>query len=176
VRPLVEIITILPFIIPTIVYVFGLIRTFGRPPLQLTLTPFKTDILITAGYVVLSMPYMYRAIDVGMRSIDVCALTEAAQSLGANWLQILVNVIVPNLRIALLSGALICFATVIGELILGDFLVRPALGPYMVQVGRDKAYEPAALAILSYALTWACLGIMQFVSRGNASQQQLTGR
>jgi len=176
VRPLVEIITILPFIIPTIVYVFGLIRTFGRPPLQLTLTPFKTDILITAGYIVLSMPYMYRAIDVGMRSIDVRSLTEAAQSLGANWLQILLNVIVPNLRIALLSGALICFATVIGELILGDFLVRPALGPYMVQVGRDKAYEPAALAILSYALTWACLGIMQFVSRGNASQQQLTGR
>ena len=75
VRPLVEIITILPFIIPTIVYVFGLIRTFGRPPLQLTLTPFKTDILITAGYIVLSMPYMYRAIDVGMRSIDVRSLT-----------------------------------------------------------------------------------------------------
>jgi len=175
VRPVVEIITILPFIIPTIVYVFGLIRTFGRPPLQLTLTPFKTDILITAGYVVLCMPYMYRAIDVGMRSIDVCALTEAAQSLGANWLQILANVIVPNLRIALLSGALICFATVIGELILGDFLVRPALGPYMVQVGRDKAYEPAALAILSYALTWVCLGIMQLVSRGGTSQQ-LTGR
>ena len=175
VKPVVEIITILPFIIPVIVYVFGLIRTFSRPPLQLTLTPFKTDILITAGYVILSMPYMYRAIDVGMRSIDVRTLTEAAQSLGANWLQVLVTVIIPNLRIAILSGALICFATVIGELILGDFLVRPALGPYMVQVGRDRAYEPAALGIISFALTWVCLGIMQLVSRGGTSQQ-LTGR
>jgi putative spermidine/putrescine transport system permease protein len=175
IRPVVEIITILPFIIPVIVYVFGLIRTFSKPPLQLTLTPFKTDILITAGYVVLSMPYMYRAMDVGMRTIDVRALTEAAQSLGANWLQILLNVIIPNLRIAILSGALICFATVIGELILGDFLVRPALGPYMVLVGRDKAYEPAALGILSYAMTWVCLGLIQFVSRGGTSQQ-LTGR
>jgi putative spermidine/putrescine transport system permease protein len=174
-RPVVEIITILPFIIPVIVYVFGLIRTFSRPPLQLTLSPFKTDILITAGYIVLSMPYMYRAIDVGMRSIDVRTMTEAAQSLGSNWLQIMIDVIIPNLRIAVLSGALICFATVIGELILGDFLVRPALGPYMVQVGRDKAYEPAALAIISYALTWLCLGIIQRVSRGGASQQ-LTGR
>jgi putative spermidine/putrescine transport system permease protein len=175
IRPLVEIITILPFIIPVIVYVFGLIRTFSKPPFQLTVTPFKTDILITAGYVVLSMPFMYRAIDVGMRTIDVRALTEAAQSLGANWLQILLNVIIPNLRIAILSGALICFATVIGELILGDFLVRPALGPYMVLVGRDKAYEPAALGILSYGLTWICLGLIQFASRGGTSQQ-LTGR
>jgi putative spermidine/putrescine transport system permease protein len=176
VRPLVEIITILPFIIPVIVYVFGLIRTFSRPPLQLTLTPFKTDILITAGYVVLSMPYMYRAIDAGMRAIDVRTLTEAGQSLGASWVRILLDIIIPNLRVAILSGALICFATVIGELILGDFLVRPALGPYMVQVGQDRAYEPAALSIISFALTWICLGIIQLVSRGGASQQQLTGR
>ena len=175
IKPVVEIITILPFIIPVIVYVFGLIRTFSRPPLQLTLTPFKTDILITAGYVILSMPYMYRAIDVGMRSIDVRTLTEAAQSLGANWFQVLIGVIIPNLRIAILSGALICFATVIGELILGDFLVRPALGPYIVGVGAAKAYEPAALSIISFALTWVCLGIMQLVSRGGTSQQ-LTGR
>jgi len=175
-RPLIEIITILPFIIPVIVYVFGLIRTFSGPPFQLTLTPFKTDILITAGYIVLSMPFMFRAVDVGMRSIDVRTLTEAGQSLGANWFQILFNVIFPNLRIAILSGSLISFALVIGELILGDFLVRPALGPYMVLVGRDKAYEPAALAIISYALTWVCLGLIQYFSRGGNTQQQLTGR
>jgi putative spermidine/putrescine transport system permease protein len=175
-RPIMEIVTILPFIIPVIVYVFGLIRTFGRPPFQLTLTPFKTDILITAGYVVLTMPYMYRAIDIGMRSIDVRTLTEAAQSLGSNWRQVLADIIFPNLRVAMLSGALISFATVIGELILGDFLVRPALGPYMVLVGRDKAYEPAALAILSYALTWISLGLIQFLSRGGTSKQQMIGR
>jgi putative spermidine/putrescine transport system permease protein len=174
-RPVVEIITIMPFIIPVIVYVFGLIRTFGRPPFLLTLTPTGTDFLIAGGYVILSMPYMFRAIDVGMRSIDVRTLTEASQSLGGNWLQTLVNVILPNLRVALLSGALISFATVIGELILADFLVRPALGPYMAGIGQSKAYEPAALSIISFALTWVCLGIIQLVSRGDTSQQ-LTGR
>ena len=174
-RPLIEVITILPFIIPVIVFVFGLIRTFSGPPFHLTETPFKTDILITAGYVMLSMPYMYRAIDIGMRSIDVRGLTEAAQSLGANWFQVLYHVIFPNLRVAVLSGALICFATVIGELILGDFLVRPALGPYMVQVGRDSAYQPAAMAMLSWALTWICLGLIQLFGRGPSSLQ-LTGR
>jgi putative spermidine/putrescine transport system permease protein len=175
-RPIVEIITILPFIIPVIVYVFGLVRTFSRPPFQLTLTPAKTDILMVAGYIVLSMPFMFRSIDIGMRSIEVRTLTEAAHSLGANWVQVLFNVIFPNLRIAILSGALISFATVIGELILGDYLFRPALGAYMVMIGESKLYEPAALAIISYALTWTCLGLIHFFSRGGTSQQQLTGR
>jgi len=174
-RPIMEIITILPFIVPAIVYVFGLIRTFSRPPLQLTLIPFTTDLLIVTGYVVISMPYMFRAVDVGMRAIDVRTLTEAAQSLGSNWAQVLVNVSVPNLRIAILSGALICFATVMGELILASFLVRPALGPYMQLLGLTKAYEPAALAIISYSLTWFSLGLIQLISRGG-TQQQLTGR
>lgn len=174
-RPIMEIITILPFIIPGIVFVFGLIRTFSRPPLQMTLYPITTDILIVFGYVIISMPYMFRAVDVGMRSIDVRTLTEAAQSLGSNWLQVLMHVILPNLRIAILSGALICFATVMGELILASFLVRPALGPYMQLLGLTKAYEPAALAIISYALTWFCLGIIQFISHGG-NTQQMTGR
>lgn len=174
-RPIMEILTILPFIIPGIVLVFGLIRTFSRPPLQLTLRPMTTDLLMVAGYVIISMPYMFRAIDVGMRAIDVRTLTEAAQSLGAGWVRILANVIMPNMRIAILSGALISFATVMGELILADFLVRPALGPYMVRLGLTKAYEPAALAIISYALTWFSLGLLQYLSRGG-TQQQLTGR
>ena len=39
-----------------------------------------------AAYVILSFPYMYRAVDTGLRAMDVRSLTEAAQSLGAGWL------------------------------------------------------------------------------------------
>lgn len=171
-RPVMDVITILPFIIPGIVLVFGLIRTFSRPPLQLTLRPWSTDILMVAGYIIISMPYMFRAVDVGMRSIDVRTLTEAAQSLGSSWFEVLKDVIIPNLRIAILSGALISFATVMGELILADFLVRPALGPYMVRIGLTKAYEPAALAIISYSLTWFSLGLLQVVSSRSEDRQK----
>ena len=58
---------------------------------------------------------MYRAVDTGLRSIDVRTLTEAAQSLGADWFTILWRVIFPNLRVALLSGAFLTLAIVIGE-------------------------------------------------------------
>ena len=94
----------------------------------------------------------------------------SAQSLGAGWATILWRVILPNLRTALLSGALLTFATVIGELTLATFLARPAFGPYLVLLGNHKAYEPSALVIVSFAMTWALMGIIQFVSRGNSSQ------
>jgi putative spermidine/putrescine transport system permease protein len=165
-RTPVEFITLLPFVIPVIVYVFSLVRTFSQPPLLIVDSP----VLLIAAYTVLSMPYMYSAVDTGLRAIDVRTLTEASQSLGAGWGTILFRVILPNIRAAILSGAFLSFAIVIGELILAEYLVKPAFAPYMNYMMQQKAYEPAAMAIVSFALTWACMGIIQFVGRGQQGQ------
>ena len=118
-----------------------------------------TDVLLVAGYMVLALPYMYRAVDTGLAAIDVRSLTEAAQSLGAGWGTILLRVILPNLRAALLSGAFLTLAIVIGEFTIASFLVgMHAFGPYMSLVGQNKTYESAALAIISFALTWLFMG------------------
>jgi putative spermidine/putrescine transport system permease protein len=174
-RPLVELVTLLVFVVPAIVLVFGLLRIYSRPPLALTNSDLGADILLVAGYVCLSFPYMYRAVDTGLRAIDVRTLTEAAQSLGANWLTILLRVVLPNLRVAVLSGAFLTFAIVIGEYTLSVYLARPAFGPYMQLLGRTRAYEPAALAIMSLTLTWTCVGIIQLLGRGVPGQGQLAG-
>ncbi len=166
IRPVIELVTLLPFVIPPIVLVFGLIRMYSRPPLLLTPTPA----LLIAGYVVLSFPYLYRAIDNGLQAMDVRSLTEAAQSLGAGWFTILIRVILPNLRAAVLSGTFLTFAIVIGELTMAVMLAWPAFGPYMALVGRDLAYEPAALSILSFAITWGAIGLIQWLSRGLPGQ------
>lgn len=170
-RPLIELVTLMPFVIPAIVLVFGLIKLYGQPPLLL----INSRALLIAGYMVLSLPYMYRAVDVGLRSIDVRTLTEAAQSLGASWPTILFRVIFPNLRTSLLSGAFLTFAIVIGELTLAQYLAWPAFGPYLAQMGQDRAYEPSALAIISFVLTWGLIGLLQFVGRGTPNQGQLGG-
>ena len=94
---------------------------------SLTNTTWSTDILLVCGYVVLALPYFYRSVDTGLRAMDVRTLTEAAQSLGASWTTILLRIILPNLRTSLLSGALLTFATVIGELTLATFLARPEM-------------------------------------------------
>jgi putative spermidine/putrescine transport system permease protein len=166
-RSSVEFITLLPFVIPPIVYVFGLVRTYSQPPFLIVNSP----LLLIAGYTILSMPYMYRSVDTGLRSIDVRTLTEAAQSLGAGWGTILFRVILPNIRTAILSGAFLSFAIVIGELILAQYLVKPAFAPYMAYVMQQKAFEPAAMAIVSFALTWIAMGIIQMVGRGRGAAQ-----
>lgn len=161
-RPVVEFITLMPLVIPAIVLVFGYLRMYNSSSyLPLTDTPRGTDLLLTFGYVTLALPYMYRAVDTGLRAIDVRTLTEAAESLGAGWGTILFTVIFPNIRSAILSGAFLTFAIVIGEFTLASLLDRPAFGPYLQLIGANRAYEPAALAIIAFVVTWACMGLMQ---------------
>jgi putative spermidine/putrescine transport system permease protein len=78
---------------------------------------------------------------------------------------ILFRVILPNVLMAVLSGAFLTFAIVIGEYVFAALLDRPAFGPFMVWAGGNKAYEPAALAVMTFALTWACMALIQLAAR-----------
>jgi len=170
-RPVVEFITLLPLVIPAIVLVFGYLRIYNSTSvLPLTSTETTTDVLLMFSYVALALPYMYRAVDTALRAIDVRTLTEAAQSLGASWGTILLRVILPNVRVGVLSGAFLTFAIVIGEFTMASLLDRPAFGPYLQLVGANRAYEPSALAIITFAITWACMGLIQLFARRTAAQ------
>src|SRR4029453_3015938 len=99
-RPVVEFFTLLPIVVPAVVLVFALIRSYNTTALTNSRT--GTYILLVGAYVILSFPYMYRAVDTGLRSINARTLTEAAQSLGAGWGTILFRVIFPKFYIAFL--------------------------------------------------------------------------
>jgi putative spermidine/putrescine transport system permease protein len=168
-RPIIEFVTLLPLIVPPIILVFGYIRLYSSSSiLPLTSSSWGTNILLTLGYVALAMPYMYRAVDTGLRTIDVQTLTEAANILGANTITILARVIFPNIIVAVLSGAFLTLAIVIGEFTMASLLNRPAFGPYLQLIGANRAYEPSALAIIAFLVTWACMGLINVV--GSAKQ------
>jgi putative spermidine/putrescine transport system permease protein len=166
-KTFVEILALTPFVIPPIILAFGLIRTYSKQPFALVSSPF----ILIAGYVVIAFPYIYKSVDAGLRAMDLRLMTEAAQSLGAGWPATLFRVVLPNLRTALLSAIFLTFAIVIGELTLAVLLAWPAFGPYMALMGRDRAYEPAALAILSFGLTWGAIALMQAVGRRGVSRR-----
>jgi len=170
-RPVVEFITLLPLVIPAIVLVFGYLRIYNSSSiLPMTKNARTTDLLLMFSYVTLALPYMYRAVDAGLRAIDVRTLTEAAQSLGAGWGTVLVKVILPNVRVAVLSGAFLTFAIVIGEFTMASLLDRPAFGPYLQLIGANRAYEPSALAIMTFAITWGCMALIQMLGRRSPTQ------
>ena len=170
-RPIVEFITLLPLVIPAIVIVFGYLRIYNSSSLiPMTASERATDLLLTFSYVTLALPYMYRAVDTGLRAIDVRTLTEAAESLGASWPTILFRVIFPNVRVAVLSGAFLTFAIVIGEFTMASLLDRPAFGPYLQLIGANRAYEPSALAIIAFVVTWACMGLINLFGGGKTTK------
>ena len=184
-RPVADFIALLPFVIPPIVLVLGLIRTYSRsfhmgPITVPPLTQVSTEGLLLAAYVVLTLPFMYRAVDNGLAAMDVRVLSEAAQSLGATTPGILLRVILPNLRTALLGGALLTFAAVLGEFTITGFFVgdQRAFGPYLVITGSHHAYDAAALTLLSFAITWIAMLLIQWITRGRSAagkQAQVTG-
>ena len=66
-------------------------------------------------YVILVMPFAFRAIAVGLNSIDVKTLVEASRSLGASWPKVFFKVIIPNLWQSILSASFISIAVVLGD-------------------------------------------------------------
>ena len=175
-RPVVEFVTLLPFVVPPIVLVYGLVSTFSARPLLLTTTEMGSNVLLVCAYVVLSFPYMFRAIDAGLRTIDIQTLTEACQSLGAGWFTTMWRVILPNLRVAILSGAFLTLAIVMGEFTVANFLARQNMfAVWLFQTEGNLAYEPAAVVIISFAMTWAAMGVIAWIGRGRSDKVRLTG-
>lgn len=173
-RSVVEFITLLPLVIPAIVIVFGYLRLYGSESwLPLTGSEETTNLLLVCSYVTLALPYMYRSVDTGLQTLDVKTLTEAAEVLGAGRLDTLLRVIFPNLTSALLSGAFLTFAIVIGEFTIASLLDRPAFGTYLQLMGANRAYEPSALAVIAFAVTWAAMGVIQVVGTYNATKRSI---
>jgi len=163
-RGVVEFITLLPLVIPAIVIVFGYLRLYSSDSLiSLTDTENGANVLLAFGYATLSLPYMYRAVDTGLHAIDVRTLSQAAESLGARPLTVLWRIILPNIRTAILSGVFLTFAIVLGEFTLASLLDRPAFGPYLQLLGANRAYEPAALSLVAFALTWGLMALLNVV-------------
>jgi putative spermidine/putrescine transport system permease protein len=172
-RSVIEFITLLPFVIPAVVLVFGLIRMYSRPPVAILGSYGSTRLVMICAYAALSFPYMYRSVDNGLRAINVRTLTEAAQSLGASWATIVWRIIFPNLRIALLSGALLTFAIVIGELTVALYLGQHTFGPFLANYVRNFVAEPAALTVLSFAMTWGAMGLISYLTRRQPGRRRI---
>ncbi|MCH4561243.1 MULTISPECIES: ABC transporter permease [Mesorhizobium] len=165
-RPIVEFIVMLPLVVPPIVLVFGYLKLFSSSSvLPLTSTEMGSNALLVCGYMTLSLPYFYRAVDSGLQAIDARTLTDAATILGASPITVIRLVILPNILFSVLSGAFLTFAVVISEFVMASLLTRPAFGTYIQKVGVAQAYEPAALAILSFAITWGAMGMIQLLAR-----------
>jgi len=167
VRPYVEFLTILPFVVPPIILVVGLLKFYNgtvHAPLWFLEQPYY---FLVSAYVILAFPYVYRSLDAGFRAIDVHTLTEASQSLGASWRTTMTRVIVPNIRTAALGGAFLTLAIVMGEFTIASLAAFFTFPTYIAQINQEKVYEAAALSLVSFGITWAAMLGLLLVGRGS---------
>jgi putative spermidine/putrescine transport system permease protein len=161
-RPVIAFLALIPFVVPPIVMVVGLLRTFKGAPEWFYGKPWG---FLAAAYVVLAFPYMYFSLDSGFRAIDVHTLTEASQSLGARWPTTLFKVILPNIRAAALAGSFLCLAIVMGEFTIANLAAFQTFPIYIYRVQESSAYPAAAVSLMSFGITWAAMLSLLLVGR-----------
>ncbi|HEX4521221.1 MAG TPA: ABC transporter permease subunit [Gaiellaceae bacterium] len=172
-RPVMSFLALLPFVIPPIVLAVGLLDVFRGSPSWFYDSPYG---FLVGAYVILAFPYMFFSLDAGFRAIDVHTLTEASHSLGAGTIRTLGKVILPNIRVAALSGSFLALAIVMGEFTIASLASFPTFPTYIEAVQQTQAYGAAAVSFLSFALTWVAMGSLLLVGRGRPGRfAQLAG-
>ncbi|HVD47900.1 MAG TPA: ABC transporter permease subunit [Candidatus Limnocylindria bacterium] len=158
-RRVIESISLLPLTIPAIVLVVGF-----WPMYQWIGININDSILTLAfAYIILVLPYAYRALDAGLAAIDVKTLSEAARSLGASWFSVMWRVIVPNISSALLNASLLSVALVLGEYTIANNLLYPNLQVEIVSLARTNAGVSIAVAVASLLFAFVLLVALSFV-------------
>jgi putative spermidine/putrescine transport system permease protein len=157
----VEFLCLLPLTIPAIALVVGLV------PIYAWVTYFFGGSSLTLGfaYVVLVLPYVYRALDTGLAAIDLRTLAEAARSLGAGWATVMWRIVVPNITTALLNAALLSVSLVLGEFTIANLLNFPNLQTTLNQLGQADTGVAVAVAAASLLLVFLLLLALSFVGR-----------
>ncbi|HEY6495410.1 MAG TPA: ABC transporter permease subunit [Trebonia sp.] len=157
-RRVLDSITILPIVIPPVVLIIGVLQvTKWAPSLQ------ESPYLLSLEYVILSMPFAYRAIDAGLRALDLKTMTEAASSLGAGWVVTLWRVILPNLTTALLSATVLTVALVLGEYTMATLDLTQTFPVWIVVNDQVSAQVSVASSLLALFVTWLVLMLITMV-------------
>ena len=154
-RTTIEFLTVLPYMIPAIAMVAGIVVV--KPHARWFL---NSDYSLIPFYTVLALPFTYRSIDAGLRAIPLRVLVDASRSLGGGSFRTITRVLIPNLRSALISASFLTAAVVIGEFTIANTLLKETLPRFQATyVGREPqgGYGLNLLAILVTVLLFVVL-------------------
>jgi putative spermidine/putrescine transport system permease protein len=158
---LVEFVCLLPLTIPAIVLVVGLAPVYQWVSYLLG----ESASTLTFVYVVLVLPYAYRALATGLAAIDLVTLAEAGRSLGCSWFGVIWRIVVPNIMGAILSAALISVALVLGEFTISSLLNFETLQVVINLLGKRDASIAVAVSLAALLLAIALLFVPSFVDQ-----------
>lgn len=174
----VQLLCMTPLVVPPVALVAGVSTVLSWAPRLADTYFFQTlmvlqnqdfPLVLVLVYTVMSLPFMHRALDAGMRAVDLRTLVEASRSLGAGRLATLARVVLPNLRSALVGGSVLSLAMVLGEYTVASVLGFTTFPVWMVQVNdTGDGQLSGAAAMLSLLFTWGLLLLLTTLAGGRA--------
>jgi putative spermidine/putrescine transport system permease protein len=162
-----EFLCLLPLTIPAIALVVGLVPIYNR------IAHYNVSALqLFWAYVILALPYAYRALAAGLGAIDVKTLSEAARSLGSSWFTVMLRVIAPNMWQAILNAMLLSAALVLGEFTIASLLLYVNLQVALYNISRATANAGVLFSTSAASLLFAfsLLLILSYVGRRRRSR------
>jgi putative spermidine/putrescine transport system permease protein len=180
-RTTVELLTLLPLVLPPIALVVGVRSVLSWAPDYFLNTPLAQAFfalqqpslpwILVLVYVVMAMPFVYRALDAGVRGADLRTLTEAGRSLGASWPRVLVSVVLPVLRTSVLNASFLTLALVLGEYTFASILGFETFPTWIVKISGSEPQLSVSVSVLSLMVTWALLLLISALDRRRGTKE-----
>jgi len=172
-------VTILPFVLPSMMVAIGFVATFGSNGTVNTALSWldlgPIDLTGTLGIIIVAhafynAPLVARIVTASWETVDASAV-ETARSLGASRSRAFIDVVAPQLYPAILMASALTFVFTFGTfpivLALGDFSLATVEVFVYRLINRFSYAEAAALAIIELVIS---LGILYGYLRYEASQ------
>ncbi|UDY22906.1 ABC transporter permease [Nocardioides sp. Kera G14] len=168
---LVEFLCLLPLTIPPMVIVVGMTNVYSWVYYLIGFGPLT----LTFIYVILVLPYSYRAVDSALSGIDVTTLAEAARSLGAGWFTVIARVISPNIRTGVVSAVFLTISLVMGEYTVAILMGFTTLPTALNEVRADDGGAAMAMSFaIMLVLSLLMVVMMAFSGRRDRPVLALT--
>ncbi|HLY87090.1 MAG TPA: hypothetical protein VKO84_11385 [Gaiellaceae bacterium] len=162
-----ELTTLLPIVVPPVVMAAGLEQLELNAPQWMIKYVFDhAQSGLIPFYVVLAMPFTYRAIDTGVRAIDLHTLVDASRNLGASWPATLVRVVLPNVQTAVLGAMFLTIALCLGEVVIATLLLYNTFPVEMVVLYHQaQVGASVALSMITLGFTFLLLFGLSFLAQ-----------
>lgn len=153
-----------PLLFPTIVVAIGLLILASRA------LGGSSIAVIVAGHVVLSIPFVVRAVGAVLEGVDP-ATEEAARVMGARWPQRYLLVLLPQCQAGIFAGALLAFLVSFDDAVLVLFLRTPLIDtlPLRIYSSLEFSPDPGVAAASTILILLAALVVI-------ATERLLAGR
>mgnify|MGYP003345129827 CR=1 FL=1 len=165
VRPLIDGISLLPLVIPVVAFAVGA---------QISFPEFVQNTVLELPflYFVLSLPYAYRSLDIGLNSIPLKTISEAARSSGASWIKTITTVIVPVIRSSVMATIALTFALSIGEYTLTVLLHWDTFPTWVTYIAQDNILGAVAISMMSLIIPFLVLTIITLFIPDRSKQER----